>query len=111
MTYFGITALGPPNNFQSGLVSALGINVFSTEEFEAAFKRMDKDKSGFIEVSEIEDLLHETYGFPPLEEEVTLFLTKFDLNKDGKVSLEEFKFVLDKLKEELNIRAGNAKEY
>ena len=33
MTYFGITALGPPNNFQSGLVSALGLNVFSEEEF------------------------------------------------------------------------------
>lgn len=111
MTYFGITALGPPNNFQSGLVSALGVNVFSVEEFETAFKRIDKNKSGFIDASEIEDLLHDTYGFPPLEEEVTLFMTKFDLNKDGKVSLDEFKFVLAKMKEELNIKAGNAKEY
>ncbi len=111
MTYFGITALGPPNNFQSGLVSALGVNVFSVEEFAAAFKRMDKDRSGFIEAAEIEDLLHETYGFPPLEEEVSLFMTQFDQNKDGKVSLEEFTSVLEKMKVELNKKAGNAKEY
>jgi hypothetical protein len=43
MTFFGITSLGPPNPLQAGLSSALGLNVFSDEEFEAAFLRMDKD--------------------------------------------------------------------
>ena len=33
MAFFGITALGAPNNFQAGLVSALGLNVFSEAEF------------------------------------------------------------------------------
>ena len=70
MSFFGITALGPPNPLQSGLVNALGINVFEEEEFEAAFQKVDKDKSGFISPDEVEDLLFQTYGFPPLEDEV-----------------------------------------
>ncbi len=74
MSYFGITALGPPNNFQSGLVSALGINIFSEEDFEVTFKRIDKNGNGSIDPSEVEDLLHDTYGFPPLEDEVTMFM-------------------------------------
>jgi len=111
MTYFGITALGPPNSFQSGLVNALGINVFTVEEFQASFQRLDRDKSGFIECNEVEDLLHDTYGFPPLEDEVTMFMTQFDLNKDGKISWDEFKFVLEKIQLEINSKAGNAREY
>ncbi len=55
--------------------------------------------------------MHDTYGFPPLEDEVSLFITNFDLNKDGKISWDEFKFVLEKLKEECAVKAGNAKEY
>ena len=80
MAFFGITALGSPNTFQSNLVSALGINVYSDEEFEAAFIKMDKDGSGAITPDEVEDLLHSTYGFPPLENEVDMFMEKFDLN-------------------------------
>ena len=86
MSFFGITALGAPNNFTAGLVSALGLNVYTDEEFEVAFNKMDKDGSGAITVDEVEDLLHETYGFPPLEDEVTLFMQSFDLNGDGKWS-------------------------
>ena len=111
MSFFGITALGPPNSFQSGLVSALGINVFSVEEFEATFKRMDKDGSGAITADEVEDLLHDTYGFPPLEEEVAMFMENFDLNKDGKVTWEEFKSTLERIKEQTNKKSAHAKEY
>jgi EF-hand domain pair len=80
MSFFGITALGPPNQFQSSLVNALGINVFSEEEFKAAFKRCDKDGSGYITSEEVENLLFETYGFPPLEDEVLMFMEQFDAN-------------------------------
>ena len=111
MSYFGITALGPPNGFQSGLVSALGINVFSEEEFESTFKRMDKNGNGTIDASEVEDLLHDTYGFPPLEDEVTMFIKQFDLNNDGKITWEEFRSVLQKLKQEATKKGTNAKEY
>ena len=51
---------------------------------------MDRDGSGAITLDEVEDLLHETYGFPPLEEEVNMFMQRFDTNHDGKVTLEEF---------------------
>lgn len=99
MSFFGITALGAPNNFTAGLVSALGLNLYTDEEFEVAFHKMDKNKSGTITVDEVEDLLHETYGFPPLENEVTLFMQTFDLNQDGKVTWSEFKSTLGKLRE------------
>jgi len=79
MSFFGITALGPPNVFQTSLINALGnpvftellgLTAFSEEEFKRSFDKVDKDKSGFITADEVEDLLFETYGFPPLEEEV-----------------------------------------
>jgi hypothetical protein len=111
MSFFGITALGPPSSFQAGLVSALGINVFSVEEFEATFRRLDKDGSGAITADEVEDLLHDTYGFPPLEEEVAMFMDNFDLNKDGKVTWEEFKNTLERIRAETNKKSSNAKEY
>jgi|LauGreDrversion4_2_1035121.scaffolds.fasta_scaffold1014313_1 hypothetical protein len=111
MSFFGITALGPPSSFQAGLVSALGINVFSVEEFEATFRRMDKDGSGAITADEVEDLLHDTYGFPPLEEEVAMFMDNFDLNQDGKVTWEEFRSTLERIRAETNKKSANAKEY
>ena len=111
MAFFGITALGPPNSFQSGLVNALGINVFDDAEFEAAFIKMDKDGSGTITPDEVEDLLTETYGFPPLEQEVEMFMEEFDLNKDGKVTLEEFKSALTRMREKMNEKAKSATEY
>jgi len=48
----------------------IGINTFSEEEFKASFDKVDRDRSGYITANEVEDLLFETYGFPPLEEEV-----------------------------------------
>ena len=111
MALFGITALGPPNSFQAGLINALGINVFDDSEFEAAFARVDKDGSGAITPDEVEDLLTSTYGFPPLEEEVAMFMEEFDLNNDGKVTLEEFKSALTRLREKMNNKAKNATEY
>lgn len=51
-------------------LTSLGINVFSEEEFKASFEKVDKDNSGFVTADEVENLLFETYGFPPLEEEV-----------------------------------------
>ena len=111
MAFFGITALGSPNTFQSNLVSALGINVFSDEEFEEAFIKMDKDGSGTITPDEVEDLLTATYGFPPLENEVEMFMEKFDLNQDGKVTLEEFKKVLTVMRAENNEKSKLATQY
>ena len=102
MSFFGITALGPPNQFQTALVNALGINVFTEEEFKASFDKVDTDKSGFITSDEVENLLFDTYGFPPLEDEVKMFMNEFDINHDGKVSWDEFVASLGRLKEKIN---------
>ena len=48
--------------------------MFSDEEFEKAFLRVDRDGSGAITPDEVEELLYETYGFPPLEQEVGMFM-------------------------------------
>ena len=111
MSFFGITALGPPNTFQANLVNALGINVFSDAEFEATFRRVDKDRSGSITPDEVEQLLAETYGFPPLEEEVKMFMEEFDLNNDGRVTLNEFKAALTRMRTKMNEKASQAREY
>ena len=111
MAFFGITSLGAPNPFQANLINALGINVFSDEEFESTFHRVDRDGSGAITPDEVEDLLTETYGFPPLEEEVAMFMTEFDLNHDGKVTIDEFKSALLRLREKMNEKANKGREH
>ena len=111
MSFFGITALGPPNTFSANLVNALGINVFSDEEFEATFRRVDRDNSGSITPDEVEELLTETYGFPPLEDEVKLFMEEFDLNQDGRVTLDEFKLALTRMRQKMDERATQGREY
>ena len=111
MAFFGVTQLGVQNSFKSSLVNALGFSVFSIEEYEAAFKKLDKDGSGFITPDEVEDLLFETYGFPPIEEEVELFMKEFDLNEDGKVSWEEFQLSMNRIKDKMDEKALKAKEY
>ena len=111
MSFFGITALGPPNQFQSALINALGVSVFTEEEFKASFDRVDRDRSGFITSDEVENLLFDTYGFPPLEDEVKMFMEQFDSNQDGKVTWEEFSLALRALKQKVDSKAKGAKEY
>ena len=111
MTFFGVTQMGVQNSFKSSLVNALGFSVFSIEEYKAAFQKLDKDGSGFITPDEAEDLLFETYGFPPMEEEVELFMKEFDTNEDGKVSWEEFVSSMERIKEKVNKKADEGKEY
>ena len=72
---------------------------------------MDKDGSGAITPDEVEDLLYETYGFPPLEDEVAMFMKEFDLNHDGKVTMEEFKATLARMRQKMVDKSQNAKEY
>jgi len=107
MTHFGITALGAPNSFQSGLCSALGINVFAEEEFAATFRRYAAE-DGCINSSQVEDLLHDTFGFPPLEEEVVMISEKLE---GDRVSWAQFWAVIEELQRTTKSKAGCAKEY
>ena len=85
--------------------------MYTDEEFEAAFRKVDKDGSGFITPDEVEALLYETYGYPALEDEVRMFMDIFDENKDNKISLDEFKTQLGVLREQLKSKDDVGKEY
>ncbi len=95
--------------------------MFTEAEFKEAFQKMDKDGNGFITPDEVEDLLFETYGFPPLEEEIEsknlnrltliVFMQEFDLNHDGKVTWDEFTKAMGRMKEKLDKKASGASEY
>ena len=76
--------------------------MYTDQEFEEAFKRVDRDNSGFITSNEVEELLYETYGYPAIEEEIKMFMDDFDQNCDGKVSLDEFCSTLKRLKTQLD---------
>ena len=85
--------------------------MYTDEEFEEAFKRVDRDGSGFITSNEVEELLYETYGYPALEEEIMMFMEEFDANQDGKVSMEEFKAALVRMRVALDTKKDVGKEY
>jgi Ca2+-binding EF-hand superfamily protein len=53
MAFFGLTQVGPQNQFQAAVLDAMDITLFSEEEFRAAFTKLDRDRSGFIETGEV----------------------------------------------------------
>lgn len=110
MSFFGLTALGPQNPFQSNLIDAIGLKVFSREEFHSAFLRIDKDHSGYIDISEVRELLKETYGLDPLDIEVEMFMEEFDENHDGRITWEEFESNLTKILADLEGKAKRASQ-
>lgn len=61
------------------------------DDYKDAFDRLDKDESGYIEMTEVQELFQDVYEegkVPSIE--VTAFLEFFDRNKDGKISWDEF---------------------
>jgi EF-hand domain pair/Protein of unknown function (DUF760) len=61
------------------------------DDYRDAFDRLDKDGSGYIEVTEVQALFEDVYEdgkVPPVE--VAAFLEFFDKNKDGKIGWDEF---------------------
>lgn len=114
MSFFGITALGSQNPFQSSLIDAIGLKVFTREEFKSSFEKLDKDRSGYIDMSEVRDLLRETYGMEPLQIEIDMFMSEFDENHDGRISWQEFENTLTNIVRNLEAkakRAADAKSY
>ena len=52
-SFFGLTQLGPQSNFHACLLDSMDLSLFSEEEFARAFAKLDKDKSGFLDTSEV----------------------------------------------------------
>lgn len=60
------------------------------QDFRHAFDKIDADRNGFLERSEILAMFSEVYDGKPPAFEVETFLTFFDQNDDGRISWEEF---------------------
>lgn len=110
--FFGVTCLGPSNPFSVSLLSALGVNSFSDEEFEEVFERL-KREDGTIDKSQIHQILRETYGFDPMPEETNLFLNELELaqNIDNGISWEIWKAGLADVRETLEEVRSKATQY
>lgn len=52
--------------------------------------------------------MHDTYGFPPLEDEVTMFTSRIE---GDSVSWEQFRDLLEQMKAETQKKGVSAKEY
>ncbi|KAL7576615.1 hypothetical protein ACA910_005553 [Epithemia clementina (nom. ined.)] len=61
------------------------------EDYKEAFDRLDRDGSGYIEASEVRDLLDDVYKGETPSFEINAFVKFFDKDQDGRVSWEEFK--------------------
>mmetsp|Transcript_3687 Transcript_3687/g.8246 ORF Transcript_3687/g.8246 Transcript_3687/m.8246 type:complete len:133 (-) Transcript_3687:1220-1618(-) len=72
----------------------------SMEDYKRAFDRVDTDGSGYIDISEIQELLSDVYGGEVPDFEVKSFMRFFDANKDGHISWEEFQMGLTTMTEQ-----------
>jgi hypothetical protein len=109
-SFFGITALGPPNPFTVNLLSALGVTSFSDEEFKQVWDLADKKGVG-IQSDEVFEILEGTYGFEPMPEEVNLFVGELELNNQRMITWGEFETALGKIRETVNKVAESAQHY
>ncbi|CAJ1889621.1 unnamed protein product [Cylindrotheca closterium] len=62
----------------------------SLKDYKDAFDKLDKDNSGFIEVTEIVSLFEKVYEGDAPAYETEAFMNYFDQNNDGRISWGEF---------------------
>lgn len=100
MAFFGLTTLGTQSPFQAALIENLGLQLFSEEELRESFDKFDKDGSHNLDITEMEAFLTDVYHGPPPAAEVKRVMGIFDSNKDGKVSWDEFRITVKRMKSE-----------
>lgn len=64
------------------------------EEIKGIFEKSDKDKSGFIDIGEVESLLS-SLGLNESQKEIENYFEKIDQNFDKKISFREFKIFIE----------------
>ena len=64
------------------------------EALEAAFNRLDKDNSGSCSSAELKQYIHEVHKKRLRPDAIASMMAEADADKDGEVSLEEFKLVM-----------------
>jgi len=80
------------------LVASLDRKILlSNERLEAAFKTIDKDGSGQLELGELKEIFNPGNQKQISEHVWKELLKDVDVNSDGKISLEEFREVMKKM--------------
>eukprot|EP00828_Plagiopyla_frontata_P008040 TRINITY_DN13920_c0_g2_i1.p3 TRINITY_DN13920_c0_g2~~TRINITY_DN13920_c0_g2_i1.p3 ORF type:complete len:209 (-),score=61.01 TRINITY_DN13920_c0_g2_i1:43-669(-) len=83
-------------DYSEFLVSAMAKEkLLSTQKIEQAFQLFDKDGDGFLDQSELNEIMGEID-----EEKWQMILDEYDANQDGKISKDEFIELLQKNVEE-----------
>ena len=65
----------------------------SKEQMQTAFKKFDKDGSGYLNHAEVKEALAEIYAdinYPFSDADVTAMINMADTQNDGKIQIEEF---------------------
>jgi Ca2+-binding EF-hand superfamily protein len=79
---------------------AIGVSEFTDEEWEQGFQKFDADNSGELDPNELYNLLYHVYHGPPPKFASNGFVNRFDSNRDGKISKEEFMTAVTEIKAE-----------
>jgi len=98
--FFGLTALGPTSTFAQGAMLAMGVSEFTDEEWETGFNKFDADNSGELDPNELYNLLYHVYHGPPPKFASEGFIGRFDTNRDGKISKQEFMAAMKDIKKQ-----------
>ena len=102
------------NVLGSDIVNILNDPAKLRQVTQAAFIAVDADGSGFLEVSELSEVMNQVASDiflpPPTQEELEEVLKELDTNNDGKLPVEEFEVLIRLVLEMSKSRLRNLSE-
>mmetsp|Transcript_137 Transcript_137/g.252 ORF Transcript_137/g.252 Transcript_137/m.252 type:complete len:179 (-) Transcript_137:671-1207(-) len=108
--FFGVTSLGPSAPIGCNLLSTLGVTSFGDEDFKKAFGSLT-GADGLIPRIDVYECLTRTYGFEPMPEEINIFVSTMELQKEGGISWSEFQAGLVAIREKVKRISKKATHY
>lgn len=114
MSFFGLTAFGPENIIRSSQIDCNCFTLYTDEEYQSSFQKLSQSegKEQYIESSQIMELLTLTLGFPPLDEEISLFRHHSKILEDqNRYHWKDIKAVLDSIRNFLLTESLKSKRY
>jgi hypothetical protein len=102
MAFFGLTALGPQNSFESASTSFRNLQIFDEEDFREAWEKVNKKNTPHCHKSKIGDILRALFHGPiPINDREPLecaFSDSFETPET--ISLDSFLKIMIKLRDE-----------
>lgn len=110
MSFFGLTAFGPENIIKSNLINSNCFTLFSEDEYFKSFEKL-KNSNNTISVSDIHILMQMTFGFKPLDDEISLFKNTAAKENHEFYTWDDIVNTLTIIKNELNNKADQSKKF